>query len=343
MTRTSRWVALIGALGAAGLCAPAASALPEPVVTLQPVAQAFTTSTPTLTGTAGAGVDDGQRVYLGLYAGTQASGPVVRLVSGPRAADGSFAINVAPALPDGFYTAVAGQAGAGGESLSAPLVIEVKVHPPALSFGEPGDGVTIGVGTTVFSGRVGTAVGDIPTVRLVLYSGSLATGSPATTSVIQPVGSSWSYTWPNELSPGFYTAIAQQADDAGHVVTIERSFRVALPPDVVGKVLSLDPQGRVSVAITCPAEAGSCVGDVLAVTRSPVPRVPGGPSGLVRLLSVHVAIAAGRTETVSGRLPGAVAFALLRDAPIRATVGAILRPTDGPPIRVFEDRSLRVG
>jgi hypothetical protein len=71
--------------------------------------------------------------------------------------------------------------------------------------------------------------------------------------------------------------------------------------------------------------------------------VPGGPSGLVRLLFAHVAIAAGRTELVSGRLPVAVASALLRDAPIRATVGAILRPSDGPPIRVFEDRSLRVG
>ena len=327
----------------AGLCAPAAFALPASVVSLHPVGHAFTTSTPTLTGTAGTAAEDGSRVYLGLYAGTEASGPLVRLVSAPRRPDGSFAIPVAPGLPDGFYTAVAGQSGPDGNSLSSPLVIEVKVHPPALSFGEPGDGVTIGVGATVFSGRAGTAAGDIPTVRLMLYPGSLATGSPATTAVIQTDGPSWSYTWPSELAPGSYTAIAQQADNAGHIVTIERSFRVTPPLDVVGRTLSLDRRGRVSVAITCPAEAGSCVGSVSALTRRPVPRVPDGPAGLVRLLYVHVAIPAGRTETVSGRLPVMVASALLRDTPMRVTVGAILRPTYGSPISVSETRSLRAG
>lgn len=339
----SRWVALVGALAVVGIWVPEASALAAPVVALHPVHRAFTSSNPTLTGSAGVDPEDQARVYIGLYAGTVASGPPVRFVSGPRAADGSFAIHVVPGLPDGFYTAVAVQGSDAGNGLSAPLVIEVKVHPPALSFDRPGDGVTIGLGAIVFSGGVGTAVGDLPFVRLVLYSGSPATGSQAATRVIETDGSRWSYSWPHDLRPGSYTAIAQQAHNAGHILTVERSFRVASPSRVIGGVLSLDREGRVSTAITCLAEAGSCVGDVLALTAKPLQPVRGGPTGLIRLLFAHVAIAAGHTVTVSGRLPSAVTSALRRETPMRATVRAILRPTSGPPLMVFVDRLLRAG
>jgi hypothetical protein len=215
--------------------------------------------------------------------------------------------------------------------------------PAALTFDQPAADAAINVGRTVFSGSAGSAAGDFPTVKLTLYSGPLATGRPYTTRVITAKGASWSYTWPKRLPVGFYTAIVKQSDNAGHIAMLQHTFLVTVLPHVIGYVLNLDKKGKVSIKITCPAEAGFCVGDVLAVTSNRLQPVRGGPVGHVRLLFVHVRIRAGHTATASRKLGGAVASVLRRNTPMQVRVGAILKPTHGRQIRVFKDRLLSVG
>lgn len=314
-----------------------------PTVTLNRVGSALVTSTPTLTGTAGTSSEDQAQVYLGLYAGPAASGKLVRLVAGSRASNGAFSIRVAPGLPDGIYTAVAGQGGYGGNGFSAPVTIEIKVHPPAVTVDRPEDGAAINAGGVVFSGDAGNAAGDHPQVKLALYSGPLVVGKPQATVMIRAKGSGWFYKWPRKLAVGFYSVIVQQSDNAGHTVTKQSTFLVTVLPQVVGYVLSLDKHGYVGIRVTCPAEGGFCVGDVLAVTSKALQPVRGGPTGRLRLLFIRVRIRAGQTSFVRRRLGRPVVNELRQNTPMEVRVGAILTPTDGRVIRVFRFRVLSVG
>jgi hypothetical protein len=328
--------------GDRGLSAPVTFVVHNvpPAVKLTAVTKAFTTSTPTLTGTASMSSEAQSQVYLGLYAGPKASGQVVRVVSGTRAANGSFAIKLSPGLPDGLYTAVAGQGGLGGNGFSAPVVIEIKVHPPALTLVQPDNDAAINPQRPVFSGGAGTAIGDYPDVKLTLYSGPLVSGKPKATRLIHTHGSNWFYRWPASLPVGFYTAIVQQSDNAGHLVTIQHGFLVTVLPHVIGYVLNLGKRGSIAIKITCPAEAGFCTGDVLALTDQRLQPVRGGPTGHVRLMFVHVKIRAGRSSMVSRKVPASVVSALRSHTPMQVRVGAILTPTHGRVIRVFRDRIL---
>jgi hypothetical protein len=311
-----------------------------PTVTLKPVSSALVTSTPTLTGTASTSSEDQAQVYLGVYAGTSASGKLVRSLSGTRAANGSFSIKVAPGLPDGLYTAVAGQGGYGGNGFSAPVTFEIKVHPPALTLDRPDDNVSINGSGVVFSGGAGNAPGDKAQVKLSLYSGPLAFGKPRATVQIRAKGSGWFYKWPKKLAVGFYTALVKQSDNAGHTVTKQSTFVVTVLPQVIGYVLDLNKRGFVSIRVTCPAESGSCVGDVLAITSKRLQPVRGGPTGRLRLLFVHVSVRAGQTLLVRRKLSRPVVNQLRANAPMEVRVGAVLTPTEGRVIKVFRFRVL---
>jgi hypothetical protein len=306
------------------------------------VSSALVTATPTLTGTAGTSSEDQAQVYLGLYAGSSTSGKVVRFLSAARAANGSFSIKVAPGLPDGIYTALAAQGGYGGNGFSAPVTIEIKVHPPALTLDRPDDNVSINGSGVVFSGGAGNAPGDKPQVKLSLYSGPLAFGKPRATVQIRATASGWFYKWPRKLTDGFYTALVKQSDNAGHTVTVQSTFVVTVLPQVIGYVLDLNKRGFVSIRVTCPAESGFCVGDVLAVTSKRLQPVRGGPIGRLRLLFVHVTVRAGQTVLVRRKLSRPVVNQLRANTPMEVRVGAILTPTEGHMIKVYRFRVLDV-
>jgi hypothetical protein len=316
---------------------------PPPTVTLNRVRSSLLTATPTLTGTAGTSSADRPQVFLGLYAGSSASGKLVQLLAGPRAANGSFSIKVAPGLPDGLYTALAAQGGYGGNGFSAPVTFEIDAHPPALTIDRPEDGAAINAGGVVFSGHAGDTSWDHPQVKLALYSGPLVAGKPVATVLVHTKGASWFYKWPRSLPVGFYTVRVRQSDDAGRTTTQENGFLVKVLPRVIGSTLSLDKQGYVGIRVTCPAEAGYCVGDVLAVTSKRLQPVRGGPTGRLRLLFVHVRIRAGRTSFVTGKLQRSVVTQLRENVPMEVRVGAILRPTEGRVIKVFSFRVLDIG
>jgi hypothetical protein len=316
---------------------------PPPTVTLNPVRSPLVTATPTLTGTASTSSADRAQVYVGLYAGSSASGKLVQLLAGPRAANGSFSIKVARGLPDGLYTAVAAQGGYGGNGFSAPVTFEIETRPPAVTIDRPEDRAAINPGGVVFSGGAGDAPGDRPQVKLALYSGLLVAGKPVATVLIHTNGASWFYKWPRSLPVGFYTVRVRQSDNAGRATTRENGFRVTVLPEVIGYVLSLSKKGYVGIRVTCPAEAGYCVGDVLAVTSKRLQPVRGGPTGRLRLLFVHVRIRAGRTSFVTRKLQRALVTQLRTNVPMEVRVGAILRPTEGRVIQVFRFRVLDIG
>ncbi len=316
---------------------------PPPTVTLNPVRSPLATATPTLTGTASTSSADRAQVFLGIYAGTSASGKLVALLAGTRAANGSFSIKVAPGLPDGVYTALAAQGGYGGNGFSAPVTFEIDAHPPAVTIARPEDGAAINAGGVVFSGDAGDAPGDHPQVKLALYSGMPAAGKPVATVLIHTRGASWFYKWPRRLAVGFYTVRVRQSDNAGRTATRESGFLVTVLPKVIGHVLSLSERGYVGIRVTCPAEAGYCVGDVLAVTSNRLQPVRGGPTGRLRLLFAHVRIRAGRTSLVARKLQPSVVTQLRANVPMEVRVGAILRPTGGGVIKVFAFRVLDIG
>jgi hypothetical protein len=82
------------------------------------------------------------------------------------------------------------------------------------------------------------------------------------------------------------------------------------------------------------------VGDVIAVTRLRSQPVRGGPTGQLRLLFIHVRIAAGHTSLVRRRLQPQVVPLLLEKAPLDARVGVILSAPHTRTIRLFGTRVL---
>lgn len=89
-----------------------------PFVALSAPAEGSSTTdaTPTFAGTAGTAPGDATSVTVNVYAGTIAIGAPVRALAATRAADGSFAVEAAPALALGTYTAQAEQTDAAGNT-----------------------------------------------------------------------------------------------------------------------------------------------------------------------------------------------------------------------------------
>ncbi|HUZ29917.1 MAG TPA: Ig-like domain-containing protein [Solirubrobacteraceae bacterium] len=113
---------------------------------VSPGSRPLTTAQPTLSGTAGTAPGDSSSVGIGVYKGSAAQGQQFRLLVARRSATGRFSIRISPPLPNGTYTAVAAQSGAGGSyGVSQPVTFRVAVPPP-----QP-------IGSTVSLDRAGRA------------------------------------------------------------------------------------------------------------------------------------------------------------------------------------------
>jgi hypothetical protein len=98
---------------------------------LSPGSRPLTTAQPILSGTAGTRVGDSQSVFMAVYKGSAARGQLFRYLVGRRTSGGRFSIRVTPPLPNGTYTAVAVQSGAGAiYGSSKPVTFRVAVPPP---------------------------------------------------------------------------------------------------------------------------------------------------------------------------------------------------------------------
>jgi hypothetical protein len=103
-----------------------------PAVTLSPPAAATNDNTPSLSGTAGAAPGDVGSVTVEIYSGTTASGTPLQTI--PASVSGGSWAATAATLPDGTYTARAGQSDAAGNTgHSAKHTFIIDTVPPHTS------------------------------------------------------------------------------------------------------------------------------------------------------------------------------------------------------------------
>jgi major membrane immunogen (membrane-anchored lipoprotein) len=221
------------------------------------------TSTPTLSGPAGAANGDSGSVTLKIYAGASVAGSPVRTLGISRSGM-SWSSGPVATLTDGVYTAQAEQADAAGNTgFSATTTFTVKANPPAVSLtavptpsNDP---------TPSFSGGAGGAAGDLPTVIVKIYGGSTPSGTPVEVLGVSRTGTTWAAGPAKSLKDGTYTAQAQQSDEAGHTgKSAPSTFVVDTTPPLV--TLTPGSLERHTSKPTFTGNAGVATGDISSVT-----------------------------------------------------------------------------
>ena len=195
----------------------------SPVVTLdtaefaQRATTLFTGATPSFSGSASEAPEDSETVTLSIYGGTSASGSPLQTVEGSLSGEAWTAGPLA-ALTEGTYTVQAEQKDSGFKDpgVSAPVTFSVDDTPPAVSLSYPAKGSSTTGESQLLRGLAGTAEGDLPSVTVQLFSGSSVEGQLLQSIVVNGAGGAWSATLAG-LSPGTYTARAEQSDDTGNV------------------------------------------------------------------------------------------------------------------------------
>ncbi len=227
---------------------PAAVALAAPptlTITSPANGSVSNDQTPTFTGTKDPFAEEEweleqlEPVILKIYPGVLPQGtPVGKPSSTVPFLGPSWTIGPVEALAPGTYTAVAEQCGGvteAGTCSEAPgkssVTFTVDTTPPAVTLTSPANGSTTTSSTEVVGGAAGTASHDLPTITAKLYSGSdIGSQSPLVAVSVEAVGGVWSAPF-SALSPGTYTARAEQSDEAGNVgLSAPVTFTVTTPP-----------------------------------------------------------------------------------------------------------------
>jgi hypothetical protein len=219
-----------------GVSAPATFTVDTapPDVSLTPPAAVTNDGKVSFGGGAGALTGDSTTVKLALYEGDAPSGAPLETVEVTR--DGStWSAGPLLSLADGVYTVRAEQSDeAGNTGFSAPSTFTVDTVAPALSLtpvASPSDDAT-----PTIVGAAGVASGDLAAVRLKVYEGASATGSPLRTIDASLLAGHWSVGPVATLPDGVYTVRAEQSDEAGNTgLSAPSTFTV----DTVAPVVSL--------------------------------------------------------------------------------------------------------
>jgi uncharacterized protein (DUF2141 family) len=141
------------------------------------------------------------------------------------------------ALEPGVYTAEAEMfeeepgVEQGPHVLSAPVTFTVDTTRPTVSIRAPANGSSTTSSSETVAGSADTGPRSLSSVTVQLYSGSsIGSQAPLESNTVQASGGSWSVTF-GGLSPGSYTARAEQSDEAGNVGTSDPvTFTVTTPP-----------------------------------------------------------------------------------------------------------------
>jgi Bacterial Ig-like domain len=194
-------------------------------------------STPGFEGTSDDTLDP---VTLALYPGTNTTGtplqtPLVQFAPLTE----SWLASAESSLPDGQYTAVAEQT-EGLEVVSTSVTFTVDTVAPVLSLGALSEDGVVHRARPSFSGDAGTAPGDLSSIAVSIYAGSVASGTPKQTLAATAVGGIWeSSATTSPLANGIYTAIAEQHDEAGNV---GRSEPTTFAVETSSPTVTLEPQ-----------------------------------------------------------------------------------------------------
>jgi len=171
-------------------------------------------------------------VTLKIYAGPKAEGNVIQRFETTSPFGGpTWTVGLAETLAPGTYTAQAEQSDKAGETGTGAVTFTIDTTPPQVTLTSPANASSISSGSQVIAGSAGTAGGDLPAITIQLFAGStIGSQAPLDGLTVQASGGSWSATF-GGLSPGTYTARAEQLDQAGNVgMSAPVSFTVTTPP-----------------------------------------------------------------------------------------------------------------
>ncbi|MGA8365311.1 MAG: Ig-like domain-containing protein [Solirubrobacteraceae bacterium] len=189
-----------------------------PAVSIGPVVSPTRDSTPSLVGGAGTAVGDDATVTVSVYEGGSVGG-VIAVTKSVVVSAGGWSYTP-PTLADGTYTAQVSQGDeAGNTGESAAVTFTVDTTAPVVAVTVPVAGAVLNSSKPTISGLAGQVSGDDPSVTLKLYAGSTVSGSPVQTDKVTPSGANWTTGAVAALADGTYTALAEQADEAGNTGT----------------------------------------------------------------------------------------------------------------------------
>lgn len=201
-----------------------------PTVTLDaPGSEPVLTGYPTLQGTAGTAPGDSGSVEIVIFPGTSASGTPYVVFPTQVRADGTYSQLIYTGLPDGTYTAYAGQWSDAGAGYSSTITFTIDATPPALSIDQPRRGSIRTSRYLTISGRAGTEPGDSPTVTVYFLTLSGLDGVQLGRRVVPVHNGHWSWSWPRRLGLGLYTVVTTQSDVYGHAAVLQSRFLVVPP------------------------------------------------------------------------------------------------------------------
>jgi hypothetical protein len=252
------------------------------VVIVDPVDGAVTNdTTPTFSGGPSGAPGDADELTLEVIAGG-ASTPAYATVLD---AGGPWEATPSAPLPDGAYVVRVTQEDDAGHSGFDEVRFHVDTTAPALTLTRP---ATEARGRALaFAGAAGHAAHDEPEVRLRLFSGTAASGTPIQDETVNVVDNQWYRSGLATLVDGaFYTVQVRQADAAGNVAVVERTFRVDNTWPVVPTLEAPAADARISEPMPeFRGTAGAAVGDDATVTVDIV-----GPTSM----SLEIPVTAGR-------------------------------------------------
>jgi large repetitive protein len=234
----------------------------EPAVSIDAPASPTNDSTPTLTGAAGVEAGDEASVAVTIHEGGSLAGAVA--ASGSASLSGGGWSFTPGKLADGTYTAQAVQEDqAGNVGKSAAVTFTVDTKSPTVSI-NPVAAFTNDT-TPTLTGAAGVSSGDLASVTVTIYEGATTAGQVLATKSVTPTGATWSFTAPQALAQGTYTAQAAQEDQAGNV---GKSAAVTFTVDTSAPAVSINSVAAFT-SNTTPAltgGAGVASGDVSSVT-----------------------------------------------------------------------------
>jgi Bacterial Ig-like domain len=236
-----------------------------PGVSLASVPTPTNDSTPSFTGVAGVAAGDLAAVRLKIYAGLNATGSPLRTLDAGLVG-GAWSVGPIASLPDGTYTAQAEQSDrAGNTGFSATSTFKIDTVAPVVSL--TAVPTPTNDATPSFTGKAGVAPGDNAAVRVKVYSGSTASGTPVQTLEVTPASGTWSAGPVSALADGVYTVQAEQSDQAGNIgLSVAAKFKIdATPPDIA---LSspLDGVSTNGNSEFVAGTAGTSAGDLQSIT-----------------------------------------------------------------------------
>jgi large repetitive protein len=241
------------------------TAPPEVAIASPPDGTVTSSKSQKIEGAAGTAVGDQPSVTVELFAGASIGVQAPEATVVVQASGGKWSTTFGN-LSDGPHTARAKQsdeAGNTGQSGVTTFTVDTVAPTPSLNaLTSPTSDAT-----PSFSGKAGAAGGDVAQVKLKLYTGGAATGTPLRNLTFAASGANWTSGPIATLADGTYTAQVEQSDSAGNVGHSSTStFRIDTTPPIVTLTSPANGSFTKNTSPHIEGAAGTAVGDQSSVT-----------------------------------------------------------------------------